>query len=226
MVAVSVTLGLLAPGAAAPVPALAAAGDIAATRRYIEANYALARASVALIGPVEARIQGLNGALARECPDAGAGSPQDEASQPMSVEVAVALWSIEYGSARAPIHDFTAAVRGLRWSNPAITRRTRAYADSLSELAGIAMPDLCSDIAAWKASGFQTIPSQAQSLVRRVEAIEPKPLPAGLLAPYERGSDAGLLRRTIALEAKVADREVIYGQRDWFQLLETVGLNE
>jgi len=67
---------------------------MSATHAYIRANYALARVAVARIPISEARIQDFNRKLAAQCPQAGRGTPINEASQPMSYEVAVALWSL------------------------------------------------------------------------------------------------------------------------------------
>ncbi len=124
----------------APAPALATTQNVTATHAYIAANYALARAGVAKIAPAQAKIEQLNGVLANECPLVGAGSPENEASQPIAHEVAVALWSVAYGTAAGPIRTFSGAARSLRFSNPAITRAARRYARELNELASISLP--------------------------------------------------------------------------------------
>ncbi len=206
--------------------ALAASGDVAATHAYIQANYALAQASVARLAAGQTKIERLNGSLAQACPDIGAGSPEDEASQPISHEVAVALWSIGYGADAGPINTFAATVRRLHWSSHTITRAAVRYADSLQAIATIRIPDLCGDVSAWKASGFQIIPAAALSLVQRVEAIELTAISPRLLAPYERGADASTLARTMRLETMVEEHEFTVGQHDWNQVLETLGLNE
>jgi hypothetical protein len=225
MRAFSILLLTLALGIA-PAQSLAASRDVSATHTYIAANYALAKASVAAIGPAQAKIEQFNGQLAGECPLVGAGSPENEASQPISHEVTVALWSLEYGTSARAIHTFLNTVGRLRWSNRAITRAADTYAKDLNELASLPMPALCSDVLSWKQSGFKTISPAVLSLVARVEAIEPKAVPTRLLAPYERGADAGILARTRPLEKRVAENEFIVGQSDWIQVLQTLGLNE
>jgi hypothetical protein len=210
----------------APVQASARSNDVAATHAYIQANYRLARASVALIGPVQRKVQRLKEQLAGECPLIGAGSPENEASQPMAHEVADALWSVEYGAAAGPIASFVKAVGHLRWSSRATTRIASTYARNLHELATLPLPPLCEDVRAWKATGFQTMPPRTASLAARVDAIEPTPIPPRLLAPYARGGDTGVLTRTKALETKVAESEFILGQTDWIHVLETLGLQE
>jgi hypothetical protein len=221
----SILLAALALGIA-PAQSLASSRDISATHAYIQANYALARAGVAAIGPVQAKIERLNSQLAGECPRVGAGSPENEASQPMSHDVNVALWSIAFGTEASAIHAFATTVGRLRWSSHAITRAAQAYVRNLNELATLPMPTLCADVLSWKQTGFQTISPAVLSLVARVEAIQLKPLPARSLAPYERGGDAGVLARTKPLETKLEEDEFVVGQTDWIQLLGTLGLNE
>jgi hypothetical protein len=209
-----------------PAQSIAAPQDVAATHAYIRANYALASASVAKIGPAQAKVKRLNGMLAGECPHAGSGSPQDEASQPMSYEVAVALWSVSYGTDAGPIRTFVALTRRLHWSSRRLTRAAQEYASSLQALATLPLPDLCADVRAWKASGFQRIPDSTARLVRRVEAIELKAIPERLLAPYERGADVSVLASTTRLEARLSETEIGVGSDDWDLLLETLGLNQ
>jgi hypothetical protein len=208
----------------APSGALASAQDVAATHTYIQANYALAKAGVGLINRAQSQIEAYNATLAHECPLAGKGTPENEASQPMSYDVAVALWRISYGTGAAPIRKFVAAVMRLHWSNPRITAIAHQYATSLHLLSTLPMPDLCTDVRAWKASGFQAIPAQVTQTDRRWEAIEGESVPLKLLAPYERGSDATVAAHARAFEIKLAEAEFMLGQDDWIQVLETLGL--
>jgi hypothetical protein len=208
------------------VPAGAAPQDVAATHAFIQANYALARASVARIGPAQAKIERFNGKLAGECPRVGSGSPQDEESQPVAHLVAIALWSISYGTNAGPIRTFAQAVKHLRWGNHGITAIAQGYAKGLRDMATIPLPDLCGVVAAWKATGYKVVPAAALDLVRRVEAIETKPIPPSLLAPYERGSDAGVLAATLRLESTLEEKEIRLGLDDTFQVLQTLELNE
>ncbi len=206
--------------------ARAASADVASTHTYIQASYALARASVARIPLVEHKARQLIRTLAQQCPKAGAGGPQNEASQPMSYEVAVALWALEYRAAAGPIRAFVHAIEPLHWTSPTTARIARRYAHDLSTLAALSVPPLCEDARAWKQSGFQVIPSGALSLVRRVEAIEPQPIPPGRLAPYERAGDASLLQQVLHLERRLTEEEFIVGQTDWLDAVDTLGLSQ
>jgi hypothetical protein len=209
-----------------PSDALASARDVAATHAYIQANYALTKTGVGLISKGQSDIESFNSKLAHECPLAGKGTPQDEASQPMSYEVAVALWAISYGTAAGPISKFVAAVKPLRWSNARITSIAHNYATSLHELSTLPVPNLCADVREWAASGFKTVPAHVQALDSRLEAIESESVPLKLLAPYERGADASVAARARKFEVKLAETEFMVGQDDWIQVLETLGLPE
>jgi hypothetical protein len=219
-------LGIVAAFALAPMQALATPQDVASTHAYIEANNVLGRAAVALINPVQKRIEAYDKKLASECPGVGTGGPENEASQPISHEVVVALWSIEFGAAAGPITTFQRKVAGLRWSNPATARAVATYARGLHELATSSLPPICADVSSWKASGFRVIPASALALVERIEAIAPTAVSPRLLAPYERGGDAELEKRTMRLEQRIEESEFLVGQGDWIQVLETLGMNQ
>ncbi len=221
-----VLLAVVAAVVLAAAPAQAHASDVASTHAYIEARYQLARAGVALIHPVEHKVSQAIAGYGRECPKAGLGSLQTEASQPMSYEVAVALWEIEYGTAAAPIHAFVRATQHLRWSNSAIAHAASRYARDLSTLAALKVPPLCESIHAWKLTGFQQMPAAVASQVSRVEGVEPLPVSPGLLARFERGSDASVLHRTLGLERKITEQEFLVGQIDWLKALDTLGLTQ
>jgi hypothetical protein len=220
IIVVGIVLGV------APAAALAAPRDVASTHAYIRADYALASASEAKVKPAEAKIQALNRKLAGECPNVGAGSPEDEASQPVSHAVIVALWSISYGADAGPINVFADAVRHLRWSSPKLTHMAQSYAASLQELATLPLPSLCNEVRSWKASGFKVIPAATASLVQRAEQIKTKAIPARLLAPYEQPADRSVEARTMHLEVKLEEAEIGVGLTDWDQMLATLGLNQ
>jgi hypothetical protein len=209
-----------------PAHAVAAPRDVAATHAYIQAAYKLARASVANIRVAQARIERLNGRLARECPHAAEASPQNDASQPVSGLVVVAEWSIAFGTNAGPINAFVTATKRLRWSSAGTTRIAQRYGRSLHEMAALPMPNLCQVIATWKAGGFQAPPAGVVPLVQHTESIELNRVPSRLLAPFARGADAGILARTDRLQAKIAEAEFVDGVHDTFQLLDTLSLHQ
>jgi len=209
-----------------PARALATPQDAASTHAYIVANFALARASQARAQIAQAATVRLTRNLARACRDAGAGSPQNEESQKVSYEAAGALWSVTYGADAGPIGAFVRAVKPLRWTNPKLTRMAQDYARSLHELATLPLPDLCTDVRAWSASGFRTIPAATIRFDRYVESIEGHTIAPRLLAPYERPADRGIVERTTRLEIQLEHTETVTGFNDWDSLLEALGLNQ
>ncbi len=219
------TLALaLALLASAGLSARAAASDISSTHAYIQANYALAKAGVARIGSAQAKIHAFNASLGQRCPNVGKGALEVEATQPLSSEVVVALWSIAYGNSAGPIHTFVAATRHLRWGGSKTSRIAARYAKSLGEMASLPLPDLCKDVGAFAATGFKLAPAAVVTLVEHAESIELEPVPPRLLAPFERGSDRSVLARTAGLETKLEESEFSLGQTDWIEVLDTLGL--
>jgi hypothetical protein len=216
----------LAASLAIAAASSAAASDVSSTHAYIQANYALAKAGVAHIGVVQAKVQALNASLAQSCPHAGAGSPELESSQPMSSEVVVALWATTYAANAGPIATFASKTKQLRWSNGRITRMVSRYARSLHEMATLRMPDLCTDVRSWQGTGFTVIPPGVAALDDHAESIQLEPVPAGLLRSSARGSDASVLARAVALELKLEESEFSLGQDDWLLLLETLSMHQ
>ena len=208
----------------APADALAGSQDVTSTHAAIAADHALDRARVQMIAATQATVESYRARLAAECPDAGAGSPETEAAEPMSAEVADALWSIAYGAAAAPIARFAKVIGPLRVDQwPLQPRDPHARLKPQRPVRGAA-PDLCADVRAWTASGFETVPSDALELNRQLEPLQLPEIPWSVVARDERGGDAGLVRYIQHAETKLAEAEFVLGQKDWYQVLETVGL--
>jgi hypothetical protein len=223
-IAVACALGASSAGQLVATEAVAAPVDSASTHAYIRANYAYSRATLARIHAAHAKIAVFTARLARECPNVGKESPENEASQPMSYEVAVALWSIAYDVDAGPIRAFARAIGGLRWSNPKLTRLARGYAGDLQKLVALPMPDLCDDVTAWRESAYRTMPAGTLQLTARVEAIQPHTIPARLLPPYASAADRRTLALTGRLERKIKDNETVVGWDEWERALTTLGL--
>jgi hypothetical protein len=210
----------------APAGAPAAPQDVASTHAYLVAGYAALHATVTTWSTVEANIHKLNKRFAAECPNVGAGSPQNEESQHMSYEVAGALWATGYHTDAKLVQRFVQVLKPLRWSNPAITRSAHNYAKGLHEMTVLPVPDLCGDVRVWSAGGFNTIPASTLRYVRHVEAIEVKEIPPRLLAPFVQPSDKGLAARDERLYTQFEELEITRGFNDWDTLLETLALNQ
>jgi hypothetical protein len=210
----------------APAQALATPEDVASTHAYLVAAYAALHTTVTTWSTVEASIHKLDQRFATECPQVGMGSPQNEAEQKLSYEVAGALWATGYHTDAAVVQKFDKAVAPLKWSNPAITRRAHDFTTGLREMVGLAVPNLCADVRAWGATDFKTVPASTLSYDKHVEAIEIKEIPRHLLMPYVQPAEKSLVASDERLDTQFEHLETERGFVDWDTLLETLALNQ
>jgi hypothetical protein len=221
----SILLAVLAL-AAAPSAALASSGDAAATRVYIQANYALVRAARSNLATGNAALKSLVRQVTGECPLAAAESPENHDSEQLSNEIAGALTLDAYHPDVAAMGAFARAVGGLHWSNRVLTRTVRTYATQLRGLATLALPDVCGDVRTWAAGGFQALPASTVQFDTRYYAvdIEAEEVPLRLFSPFESAGEASLVRRTKRLEAPLAEAEA-NAVSDYTQILDALKLN-
>jgi hypothetical protein len=175
---------------------------------------------------MEASLHRLDRKFAAECPDVGAGSPQSEAEQNLSYEVAGALWATAYHADSKFAQAFIRAVSPLRWSSPAIDRSAHKFIRGLREMTSLQVPNLCADVRSWTASGYQTIPSSTLRFDRHVEAIEVEVPSPRILSTYVQPADRGLFAKVEHLLTRFEELEFSTGQRYWDTVLETLGLNQ
>jgi hypothetical protein len=219
-------LAVLALGSA-PADALAASSqDSASTHTALVAAYSALHRIVSTWPTLEASLHKLNQRFATECPDVGAGSPQNESEQRLSYEVAGALWATAYHTDAKYADEFINVVSPLRWSNHAIVRRGLKFIEGLHEMIALEVPDICGDVRTWTASGFTTVPADTQQFDNHVESINVEIPSPRILAPYVRPSDRALLVRVEHLLTRFDELEFTVGQRYWDTLLETLALNE
>jgi hypothetical protein len=209
-----------------PAGAAAAPRDVAATHSYLVAAYTALHTTVTKWSSVEAAIHKLDQRFRAECPNVGAGSPQNEEEQKLSYEVAGALWATGYRSQAKAVQAYVKTVGALKWSNPTLTRDAHRFTTELHEMATLKVPDLCGDVRAWAAGGFGAVPADTVRFVRHVEALELKEVPRKLLAPYVAPSDRGLMARDERLATQFEELEFTHGQNDWNELLEVLALNQ
>jgi hypothetical protein len=205
--ALLVLTAIVLAGGGAPA-ALASGGDAASTRAYIQANYKLVQGARARIGSSEAALKAVLAHVRSECPKAAARSPQNHDSEQLSDEVVGAIVIAGLRPNLPAVHLFTRAVAHLRWSNSKLTGTLQSYARKLSVLSTLAPPDLCGDVRAWVAGGFQTLPASTVSFDARYTPVWVAlgELPKSLI-PFERSEEQGLLRRSNQDEAQLTDAE-------------------
>ncbi len=227
LAATAVAAGALAtavPAAAARGPAGTAspagtARDRAATRTYLRASYRFVHIARANLATDQRDTEAFVQHTLAECPQAAAGSPQNNESNEIGDEILGTMALVVYRPDDSAIEAFAHTVRDLRWGDRNLTRAVRAYAHKLEKLAVLPLANICADIRAWAASGFQTLPEgtvRFNALYSAAE-IEAEEVPLRLLAPYEDARDASLQRATKRLEVPLADAEA-EGVAYWTQL--------
>lgn len=211
--------------AATPSTALAGPADIAATQKYIQANYALVRAGKRQIGPSEANVRGVLRNVRDECPRAAAGSPQGEGSDKLGGELQGAMTIAGLRAVARPVAAFVHAVAHLRWSNARLTQTVSSYVGKLASLSSLGTPQMCADVRSWTAGGFATLPASTTSFDLRFESADVAlgEVPTELLAPYERPAERSTLHSTARLEAQLAEAENRAVQQ-WEQTLDALGV--
>ena len=206
--AAALLLGV-ACGLAPAVPAAqAAAGDITATRAYVEADYRLMRSAVSRIPTAERALQGVLAGVRRDCPRAAAGSPQNALSTQLSNEVIGAMVTAVVDQGLPLARQYIRSAERLRWSNGRLTSEVQGYVGKVRVLTALAPPALCADVRAWAASGFQSLTASTEGFDRR---FMPAWVAAGelpqALSRYEQGGTRALARRAAALESTFGDFE-------------------
>jgi len=212
---------------AAPALAMAESPDAAATQKYIQANYALVQAGTSKLGAARGALRAVRRQIEGECPRAAAESPQNPDSTELSNEIIGAMVTNAYHTDVPAGQSFIRAAGGLRWSNRRLTSTVHSYVGKLKVLIALAPPNVCADIRAWVASGYQTLPA---TTVRFDQQFMPNwvaigELPSGLLAPYERTAQRPLVKRTNALEEQLTEFEANDGVETWWNIMNALVLN-
>lgn len=195
----------------APATALASSGDVATTRALARATDTLVRAASPDVHRGLAAAESYARQIINQCPNAAAGSPQNHESEQLDDELIGAMTTVGYRVAARPAATFARQVGGLRWSNHRLTRAVHTFATKLAGLTHLATPDVCGDIRAWAASGYQTVPASTTAFVSQYLAITPEaeevPLIISLAERYEVPSEIPVLRRVEHLETRLGEAE-------------------
>jgi hypothetical protein len=201
-----------------------ALSDTAVSHVYLEADYRLVRSAISKLPRIEGAVHGVLRQVRRECPAAGAGSPQDPESTQMSDEVIGAMVLAVVALDKPVGRRFVAETRGLSWQDRALTRTVRTYVASVKALLAMPVPNLCSDVRAWSASRFTALPATTLQFAPRFIAnwVSLGELPRAL-SRCEAPSDRALAARTLRLESIITDfeaREV----ETWGEIMNTLEL--
>jgi hypothetical protein len=218
--------------AATATPASAAApssADVAATQALAHATNTLVTAAHPDLSRGLAAVVSYVNQTTTRCPAVAAGSPQNRDSEQFDNEVAGALTVTGYHTAAAPIAAFARIVKGLRWSNPRLTRAVHKFATKLVGLSTLAVPDLCTDVGAWVSSGYATLPASTVQFDQRYAATdieaEESPLIVRLARPYGTPADLTVLRHVERFEAELAEVEAT-AVGDYSRLMNAIDLQQ
>jgi hypothetical protein len=201
-------------------------GDAAATGAYIGANYTLVAAARARLKTSEAAITGVLRQVRGQCPGVVAESPQNRDSEQLSNEVVGTITIAAIRPDAAAIVAFARAVARLHWSDAALTSTIAAYTHKLEAQSRFPAPDLCGDLRAWAASGYQRLPA---STVRFDGSFFPLDIAIGLLPKGLPSAGVSSAQREILQRSKKLEAQLTEGEAravfPWGQIMEALGLN-
>jgi hypothetical protein len=158
----------------APAVAAGRAGSAAATRAYLRASEAYVGEASAEVGASVAAIEARASEIAGECPSALTFAPRDEAFGELSEEMSRTLFYAGVAPMSAIRLTLARAIGRLSWSDRRLTRLVRVQAAVEMSVVELPLPDVCADIAAWKASDYAALPQNATGFLARIAAIDSK----------------------------------------------------
>jgi hypothetical protein len=197
--------------------AAASSGNAAATRAYLRAGEAYENSSYAEFGATVAAIEARAGEIGGECPSALTYAPRDTAFGEIGEELGSTVFYASLVSTRGTLLRQSQAIAHLRWSDRRLTRLVHAEADEERSILALTLPDVCADIAAWKASAYAALPPSATRFLARVWAIEAasfvgpseesrEMVISHLLRPYEGPAERRTAKRIERLEERLGKR--------------------
>jgi len=216
----------LAASVSGPAAALGASSNAAATETYLRANLKLVQVARShLAASEQAPVSEVLARVRRECPKSGANSPQDANSTHMSYEVigaiVIAAYKFDVPAALAYAHT----VASLHWSNGALTKKVHEHAAKLRTVARLAPPNLCADVRAWGAGGYQALPA---TTVQFDAQFEPAWVAIGLdpegLRSYESPSAKALAHRNDQIEEQLFDGEARVTETSYETIMDALEL--
>jgi hypothetical protein len=206
--------------------ASAAGGDAAATASYLRANLKLVQTAKAHLATSEnAPLTEVLARVRSECPHAGAKSPQNPESTHMSYEVIGAIVIAAYKPDLPAAREYVRTVARLHWSSAKVTKEVREHAQDLTTVAALSAPNLCADVAAWKAGGYSSLPA---TTVQFDQKFEPSWVKIGLLPEglgrFESGATKALARRALEVEEALEDGEARVTETSYEPIMDALEL--
>ncbi len=175
-----------------PAPALAAthADDAAATRAYLRAENAYEDSAYPALSASVAAMDARINKIAGECPSALTYAPRDAAFGELGEEAFITMFVAGLAPEQPMLLRLSGVIARLRWSDHRLSRLVHAEADEERAIVTLALPDMCADIAAWKASAYAALPPSAVGFLAHVQAIES----SSIVEPREELREAVIMR--------------------------------
>jgi hypothetical protein len=205
---------------ATPALAVVRADDAAVTRAYLRAADAYERGLYAEMGARVAAMEARASQIAGGCRSALTYAPRDEAFGELGEEFEATVFFAGVAPVRSRLLRLADAIGHLRWSDRRLTRLVRVLAAEERAAVALALPDVCADIAAWRASAYAVLPLSATRFLARLAAIESLSSMGSSkqstevsimrrLRPYEGRAERRTARRIERLEAQVGRRVAV-----------------
>lgn len=248
-------VSIVAGGASLAVAAGGGAGkqrDYEATAAYLRARSALIRAGHEDMPAGRASMEAYVSQVQAECPEALASAPgvsKAERRQARSsgrerqelllfMEEERGLGLAERRRLQAPIERFAGRVESLSWRDVRITRLVHTLAEVELESLRTPLPNLCGEIEAWAASGYEALPKGMMESSEPQEAVVDREISAlgcRWLAASPQGTILAVLRgvespgakpgpvRVARMEIKLAVAEAMASAGPLVKLSEALG---
>ncbi len=194
----------------APTLAIGSEDDATATRAYLRADEAYGRTAYAEVAANAAAIEARTNEIVAECPSALTYAPRDAAFGELTEAAEMTVVYADVPSVRSTALHLAGAIEHLRWGDGRLERLVHSQAVGERSIATLALPDICVDIAAWRASAYATPPSSVTGFLARLRTFESGVGPSEesietvilrLLRPYETQAERRIVKRIERLEA-------------------------
>lgn len=221
----AVTLGI-AMSVAVTMSTAFAANNVVPTRRFVAAQYQLARVIDANLTRGLASMNALVDHVKLECSNVASGAPPLVLRQAQKIvqEMGGALLVTLLHNDRHAIRHFGRSVARLHWSTGELTKLVESEVIKLEKISIIATPNLCVDVRAWVTTHFKVLPARTLRLDQQLTANEGSPiqLDTRVLRPYEDQRTWTLARRVFMLQKRFELREGKHALRALFALVQAV----
>ena len=227
--------------------------DIAATRTYVHARYALEQMYQANVASVRAAAKAFSAGIRSNCAGVLKGAPESSWSSrgrrnafeaPAESELIRELTNAFDITLRQPsdhaLRNFVDGVSHLSWSDRRITNLVQSFADTEAATLRRRLPAVCADMRAWVASGYRRLPVGPRRAEPRLEALRerlandvvalgyrtghPERTVLQVLKRYQSPSERLASSRVDQLEVKLGALEVKLWLRSMVQLELALGL--